>query len=82
MRLTVEKDKQIKGPLQRLREGRVAVTIISILSFKNLFYGAVIAHFNLGTQQAEAVVSLVSSMAAWSTDRVPEQLRLHRETVS
>jgi hypothetical protein len=42
---------------------------------------AVVVHtFNLSTWEAETGRSL-SSKTAWSTDQVPEQLGLHRETL-
>jgi hypothetical protein len=47
---------------------------------KNIKYGqVVVVHtFNPSTQEAEAV----SLRPAWSTEQVPEQPELHRETFS
>ena len=52
------------------------------LSIKNSYRLVVVAHtFNPSTREAEAGGSL-SSRPAWSTELVPGQPRLHRETLS
>jgi hypothetical protein len=38
--------------------------------------------FNPSTEETEAKWISMSSMPAWSTEQVPEQPRLHRETLS
>jgi hypothetical protein len=48
----------------------------------NILYWAVVVHtFNSSTQEAGTSESL-SLRPAWSTERVPGQQRLHRETMS
>jgi hypothetical protein len=57
-------------------------TIINKSLKKKKISGAVVAHaFNPSTWEAEAGRYL-SSRPAWSTERVPGQTGLHRETLS
>jgi hypothetical protein len=54
---------------------------LSVFLFKKLFNRAVVLHaFNPSTWEAEAGGFLTRS--AWSTELVPGQPRLHRETLS
>jgi hypothetical protein len=69
--------------LNYLQLGALEILLIFVLTIFNIFFGqVVVAHaFNPSTWEAEAG-GFLSSRPAWSTEWVPGQPGLHRETLS